>query len=351
MPRPVKFTGRVIKAAKSRGPQNKEFTRDDLVKLIPKLPGTQLMYNHGDDTVIGKKSIGKIESAYIDHEDFLVVRGVTDDGSNIGEEAFNRIRNELLDSTLPMMSIHWKAKTLNRTTDESAKIANPDTKDVKEISLVHQGYYAGADIMEVACSGDKLWWKTDVSVYTDANQTTSSKPPSMAFDPAQHAVLLKLAKISEEEQKKLDHSSLAAIYAELLPSLASRISEYEKKEKREREAYETAQTKEAESLLSGVLDIFPEEHRPKAQEHLSSIAKNYEQREVWNTLKPMLQHANESKRKLSELQAQQPAPVADEMSMAASLQRGMQSEAKRTAPMSLEIDPALEARIKSRLRR
>lgn len=352
MPRPIKFTGRVIRAAPNRGPHNREFTRDDLQKLIPKLPGTQLMYNHGDDSVIGKKAIGKIENAYIDSEDFLVVRGITDDGTNIGDAAFTRIRTELLDNTLPMMSIHWKAKTLNHVVDDSQKIADPETKDVKEISLVHQGYYAGADILEVACSANKLWWKTDANVYTDTNEVVSSKPPTMSFDPTPHATLFKFAKITEEEQKKLTPESISAIYSDVFASVTQRLSEHEKREKREREAHEQVQLKEAESLFAGIADVYPEESRSKAQEHLFGLAKNYDQRETWNTFKPLLQHAGEARRKLSELQTAQQVPAAQEMSMAASLTRGIQSEPKRVAQsVSLEIDPAVEAQIRSRLRR
>jgi hypothetical protein len=350
MPRPVRFTGRVIRASADRGPQNKEFTREDLLKLIPKLRNTQLMYNHGDDGVIGKRAVGKIESAYLDDENFLVVRGVTDDGSNIGEQIFNRIRTEMLDNTLPMLSIHWKAQTLNRTPNENEKIADPDTKDVKEISLVHQGYYEGANIMEVACSGNKLWWKTDASVYTDAVDPTTPKPPVMNINPEEHSLLFDIVKVTPEDRSKMTPEQLLSYYGKAFGETMKRVATYEQKEKRERESYETTQVKEAEALLSTALQTYPEENRPKAQESFLNIAKNYENREVWSTaIKPMLQQMTEMQRSLAEKQQQQqpPNPRETEMSMAASLTRGSVSAPKRiatnTSPAALmESDLAKE---------
>lgn len=342
MPRPVRFRGRVIQAKANRGPQNKDFTRDDLVKLVPLLKGVQLMYNHGDDPSIGTKAIGKIEQAYIDDENHLVVRGVTDDGTSIGAEVFDRIRGELLDSTIPMLSIHWTAQTLNNTTDEAAKIANPDAKIIKEISLVQQGYYPEAKIMEVQCSADRLRWKTDGGIYTEGDATTSPEPARMSLNPERHDLVLnKLAKLPEDQRAEIlkNPERLLEIYADVVPEMWKKVSGYEQKEKRERDAWISNSTKEAEDYFDKIKDIYPEDKRDTHKANIVGLAKDYDNRDRWQaTLAPLLGKHHEQSIKLVELEKLKgsiPAPSTSQMpqmSMAASLQRGEQQEAKRVTP-------------------
>lgn len=333
MPRPVRFRGRVIQARESRGPQNKEFTRDDLLKLIPSLKGVQLMYNHGDDKEIGGKAIGKIEQAYLDDEGYLVVRGVTDDGSAIGAEVFERIRNELLDSTIPMLSIHWTAQTLNQTKVEAEKIANPDAKVVKEISLVKQGYYPEANIIEVQCSADRLRWKTDGGIYTESEAATTAKPTLQHRMAERHDLLFnKFAKLSDEAKADLaaHPEKVADMYADIVPEMWKELSGYKQKEKRERDAYSVNSAKEFEETYEKVKDAFPEDTRESTKAMLLGMAQDYDGREKWQNLKPLFGRVVDQSSKLAEfekLKASMPAPAITpqpegSMAMAASLERG-----------------------------
>ena len=360
MPRPVRFRGRVVQAKETRGPQNKDFTRDDLVKLLPLLKGVQLMYNHGDDPSIGQKAIGKIDQAYIDDEDHLVVRGITDDGTSIGAEVFDRIRNELLDSTIPMLSIHWTAQTLNNTTDEAEKIANPDAKVIKEISLVQQGYYPEAKIMEVQCSADRLRWKTDAGIYTEGDATTTPEPARMSLNPERHDLILnKLAKLPEEKRAEIlkNPEALIEMYADVVPEMWKKLSGYEQKEKRERDSWVSAAAKEAEDHFSKIESIYPEDKRDSHKAQFVSMAKDYDNRDRWQTMAPLLGKFHEQSAKLAEFEKLRgaipaPTPQTQQMAMAASLQRGEQQEAKRQAPSANDAwakVPTLDADFEKRL--
>ena len=376
MPRPVRFTGRVVQAKETRGPQNKDFTRNDLEKLLPSLRGVQLMYNHGDDQAIGSKAIGTISHAYIDSEGYLVVRGQTDDGTTIGDEAFTRIRDELLDNTLPMLSIHWTAQTLNHTADEAEKVADPDKKVVKEISLVEKGYYPEAMIMEVQCSGDRLRWKTGHGIYTDSGDDTTSKPPTeprqtmsdqqqqqQSAQSQKHARLFRqMGKLTEEQVAELqaDPYKILDVYATIFPELMDKVGSYEQKEKRERDAYKEKQTKTGEELYEKIKDHFPEDMRESAKKRILETAADYDRQEEWKFLTPVFSKLHEQGSKLSEMQKIVPnaaaPPAADNappaMSLAASLQRGQASEqqAKRIAPPpSADWGPTLGSDFEQRL--
>lgn len=341
MVRPVRFRGRLIQAKEGRGPQNKEFTRSDIEKMIPMLPGVQVMYNHGDDATIGKRPVGKIQNAYIDHENWLVVSGITDEPNALGEEVFNRIRNEMVDSTLPMLSIHWIANMVNpEEKDLSKQIAIPEDKRVTEISLVEKGYYDGANIMEVQCSGNRLRWKTTGEVYTDdaENGSTTATQKAMAEAPQRHVALAKL--LTPEKRAQLDSpDKILDLYEELFPEMLKKVAQFEQKEKRERDAYSAEKAKEVDELWEVSKSHFPEDKHEAGKKFFASIAQNPEQKEQWEGfVRPTLSKLHESTTKLSEFQKMQPivpppaTPATPQMSMAASLQRGQQQEAKRPSP-------------------
>lgn len=361
--RAVTFEGRVYKARPTRGPQNKDFTLEDLKQLSTELIGTKVRYNHKDDKVVKDKRIGHIERAWIDDEEHLVVQGKIRGPNEIGEKLFEKIREDLVSKRIPMLSMHWTGQAANPGAPEDEKVAIPDTRWMREISLVEQGFYPEANIISVAAAGDRTAWEVYASLLTTEPERTSpvstkamesAQPPAPAAVHA-HAALLKViaeSKIPAEEKKKYETDPLvrdqayAKVFGDTLAlyeTTAAKLSKYEESDKRKREAWAEKANKQNEELGEQMKTLYDkDEERAKHFALLKDAASNYEKKDAHALLFKTYADLASTKSQMMELKKMLPTPesiVKDEktaseiVSVAASLQRN--NEPKRQATGAL----------------
>lgn len=318
--RDVKFLGRVYEARLDRGPTNREFILDDLWNMSDKVVNLPVLYEHGDDPQIGKIAVGTIASAWVEDRT-LTVRGVIFPKAILGDEIYNRIRQELLDTVIPMLSIRWRAPPTNRVYRPEDAIADVTNRKVLEISLVHQGAYPEANIIEVAASGPSeplanLEWNTPSDVLTVelgptevSNQAAAqtldqrNRQAHMAFDPKNFALfnqLLDVAKVPEAERQQIFaqptllvskmHEQLVTVNELLSTADKERTAlrvENEKfaaEKKRQHEEYVASQTELAKTLS----ESYPEEKRQRVFSFASKVFTNPDFKEDHELLKDAL---------------------------------------------------------------
>jgi len=346
MQRNPRFEARLYKARPDRGPQNKEWTRKDLHRLLYKMKGVKVLYNHGDDERFRDEVIGEITGAHLDDEDYLVVKGMVFDPDKLGEEKWNAIRNELSTGLLKMVSMHWTGETQFPTNDESKKIAIPESREMLEVSLVDQGFYPEASIIAVAASKRRTDQKTHSPLLTSDKDTTSSMIKRLLESMSEsehtgpsllerHAALRKaMGKISPEDEKALnnDPNKILELYAEAFPQIHKELLDFRTAKKREVDEYVTRETGNATQLAERLAPLWEDEgERAKLSDYFKSDASVPEQKEKWGFVNKLTTKYLDTHKELSELKSALPAiptsdvaPIANtssQMSVAASLQR------------------------------
>jgi hypothetical protein len=365
--RPITFEGRVYKARPDRGPKNKDFTLDDLKQLATELVGTKVRYNHKDDKAVKDKRIGHIERAWIDDEEHLVVQGKIRGPNEIGEKLFEKIRDDLLSKRIPMLSMHWTGQAANPGASDDEKIAVPDTRWMKEISLVEQGFYPEANIISVAAAGDRTAWEVYASLLTAGFSSPSSVSTVVMEAPAQtaaapainaahkHAALLKViaeTKASPDDMRKYEqdmatrdeaYSKLFGTTLERLAVTEGELGKYKQAEKRTRDEWTQKALQDAEKLAEKITPVWEDEgERNQLKEFITESAKDYDQKDRFTLMHKAFSQLADSKTQVAELRKMLPTPESmaeqekrsGEVAMAASLIRN--SEAKRqTAPAAV----------------
>lgn len=350
--RPPRFSGVLVGARPTRGPQNKDWLLEDLHRLAPQLAGTQVLYDHGDDPVVQNRRIGTIQRAYVDAS-ALKVEGSLHDEHVLGSDLFWRIRGELVDRKLPMLSIAWKASTAFPTADDREKVALPESRAVNEISLVRRGYYPEARIMEVQCTGDRLQWKSTADIYTDPASAPTSTMATEAPRTSGHERIIRelqrSGKLSPEQIETIrgDPARMLDLYDAMFTETHKNLELYEKKEKRTRDAYSQEQSKAADELGTQLGDIWTEEERETNRDEFRKLAADWERQSLWQkTVAPLARGLVKERQQNKELQAAlakvqpttEPAP-ATTMAMAASAERNEQ-QAKRPMLMGASAIPS-----------
>jgi hypothetical protein len=292
MRKPVKFQGRLYKARPTRGPLNKDLTLDDLKALMKKLKGVQVKYNHGDTETIGDKTVGTILDAYIDSEEHLCVSGQIASPDEIGEPLFERIRTELLTKELPMLSMYWNSAAENPGAPEEKRIAKPETRWMKEVSLVSKGLYPEANIVAVAASGSaQTAWKVSSSLLAlsevDA-QTVNTR--NMATPAEKHAAFLKhVDKVLTDEEKARfnnDATYREDVFATVFPELIKINQGFQKKADQDKAEYVGKELEEVEKLAGTFKSHWKEPAEAEWYEnHMKTSAKDFENKANWQPIK------------------------------------------------------------------
>ena len=374
------FTSKVYKARPTRGPQNKDFTLQDLKDWATDLPGTKLRYEHGDDKTLKKKRIGVITRAWVDDEEQLVVEGRLRGPEQIGDELFTKLRDDLIAKRTAMVSMRWTGKTVAPELDEGKKIAVPESRWMKEISLVEKGAYPEAEIISVAAGADDgIAWEVFSSLLTLDQSTTSpdldNKPTTLSKSvmsenvpvvdtkavEQQHARLLAFFK--ETEQKKRYAGSIAErdqAYSKLFPELMDRnaelekeVTEFRQEKKRAREQWETQAQSDASKLLEELKPHFEEKEHESIGNFIKSHA-TFEKKDQFPLVVGTYKDLMRTKAELGEIKKLLPTPEdkeaqrASEISVAAS---ALRQEPKRQQTNSgASLDPS-QAFINSMLKK
>jgi hypothetical protein len=273
---------------------NKDFTVADLKEMAPKLKGDPVLYNHGDTPEIKTVRVGKIRKAWVDSEEHLAVKGRLLKPQKMGPALHDRIRDELVTGQIPMLSMHWTAPALNRSSDPSKLIAAPDKRWMKEISLVPKGFYPEAQIVAVAASdSEHTAWKLVSGLLTSSAVKTSTvvNARSMSANTEEkHAALLKHLEKELSPEEKLRFGTDATyredVYAALFPKLLTSNQKFEQKEKRERDEYVSRESEETEKMTESLKTHYPDAAIVEALSgHWKSTAKDFEARPTWQAQK------------------------------------------------------------------
>jgi hypothetical protein len=290
--KPVKFQGRLYKARPTRGPLNKDLTLDDLKALKNKLKGVQVKYNHGDTEAIGDKTIGTILDAYIDNEEHLCVSGQLASSEEIGEPLFERIRTELLTKELPMLSMYWNSAAENPGAPEEKRIAIPDTRWMKEVSLVAKGLYPEANIVAVAASDTtQTAWKVASSLLALGEvDAPTVNTRTMATPAEKHAAFLKhMDKVLSDEEKMRfnnDATYREEVFATVFPELIKVNQGYAKKAEQEKIEYVGKELEDTEKLVAAFKPHWKEPAEAEWHEnHMKASAKDFENKATWQNMK------------------------------------------------------------------
>jgi hypothetical protein len=312
-----------------------------------------VLYDHGDDPVVRNRRIGTINRAYVEAS-ALKVEGSLHEEQVLGADLFWRIRGELVERKLPMLSIAWKASTTFPTADDGEKVALPESRAVNEVSLVRKGYYPEAHILAVQCTGDRLQWKSTVDIYTDPTGAPSSIMAAEAPRTSGHERIIRelqrSGKFSAEQIEAVRGSPerMLELYDVFYTESHKSLERYEKEEKRTRDAYTQQQSKAAEELDAHMGDIWSEEERDANRSEFRKLAGDWERKSLWQkTVAPLAQGLIKERQQNKELQAAlakvqpaaEPAPTTT-MAMAASAERNEQ-QAKRPMLMGPSTVPTM----------
>lgn len=342
MRRNPQFEARLYKARPDRGPQNKHWTREDLQKLLYKMKGVNVWYNHGDDPRFKEEPIGKITGAYLDDEDYLVVKGAISDPESIGEDKWHTIRDELTSGILKMVSMSWNGRTKFPTMNEDEKVAVPESREMKEISLVTEGAYPEASIMAVAASKSRSDQKSTTPLFTPRDidsstviekflqnmSDTSQVPPTVLET---HAALKKaLGKMTPDEEKVLsDPEHLLQVYNKVFSDMSKEVQEYRTAKRRELDEYVSTGKETAKKLAEELGAHWDDEaEKAKLGEYLESDAIVPDAKAKWGFVSKLTTNYINAQKQLAEIKSSMP-PVENAMgnmpdtqiSVAASLAR------------------------------
>ena len=371
--RDVKFTGLVYQARPDRGPTNREFTEDDLYALYDTVRHLPVLYEHGNDPEIGRMPIGTIIDSTVRNRT-LQVQGLLFPKAILTPAIYDRLRRELLDNTIPMLSIRWNAPPVNVAYREEDAIADPTKRKVLEISLVKKGYYPEANIIEVAASATpapvtNLRWNIPSGVLTvddgatnDSIQasrpvanTPSESTPTMAVEPKNFALfkqLLEMEKVSEAEQQQIfaQPTILASKLYEKLEKFTGLLSDSEKQrnaleaenktfaaeKKRQHEEFVTSQTAIAEKLASA----YPENKRQNILSFATQVLTNPEMKQHHDLVKDALTGFAQFDGQAQTQAAPAPTPglLGAQPVTEVGIQASATQQAKRAAPETLS-DP------------
>lgn len=361
MKRNPQFEARLYQARPDRGPQNKHWTREDLQKLLYKMKGVNVWYNHGDDERFKEEPIGKIVGAYLDDEDYLVVKGLIHDPETIGEDKWHTIREELRSGVLKMVSMSWGGKTQFPTTNEDEKVAIPESREMKEISLVTEGAYPEASIIAVAASKTRSDQKSNTPLYTPPESDSStviekflqtmSETSQPAPSPLEaHAALKKaLGKMTPEEEKVLANpENLLQVYNKIFSDTSKELGEFRAAKRRELEDYVSTGKETAKKLAEELNTHWDDEaEKAKLVEYLESDATVPESKGKWGFVSKLATNYINAQKQLSEIQSSLPAVEKavgtmpdNQISVAASLAR-QESKKQNTQSAQPMVSPTV----------
>lgn len=284
------------------------------------MKGVKVWYNHGDDERFKEDPIGEITGAYLDDEDYLVVKGTIYDPEMIGEEKWHTIRQELTTGFLKMVSMSWDGKTQFPTTNEDEKIAIPESRVMKEISLVTEGAYPEANIIAVAASKNRSAEKPAAPLFTPRESTTSpviekllrSMSETSLVEPSileSHAALVKaLGKLTPEQKKEISNpTQLLELYSKMFPDMEKELHEFRANKRRELEEYVATGKETAEKLATDLKAHWDDDaEKEKLSEYLTVDAVVPEQKGKWGFVSKLATNYINAQKQLAELQSSIP---------------------------------------------